>query len=142
MFYVATDFPHSTFLDLPSTSLVPALGEIWSHCITNRILLYWDLPTNGTGAGEGMLTSEGMERVAEIVKSPCWPLGKASFAVCSSGVRDVHSTQVRQDPSSALHKRAAPFPASAPVDAYQHPSSTAPTLGTDGRAANRPRVQY
>ena len=111
---------------------MPALGEIWSHCITNRILIYWDLPANGSGTGEGVLTSEGMERVAEIVKSPCWPLGKAAFAVCSSGVRDVHSTQVRQGPSSALHKRPAPAPAL--VDTYQHGSVA------DVRATNRPRV--
>lgn len=27
-------------------------------------------------------------RVAEITKSPCWPMGLAHFAVCSVGVRD------------------------------------------------------
>jgi RAD51-like protein 2 len=57
---------------LSVASIVPALGDVWSHCITNRILLSW----------------QGDQRVATIVKSPAWPSSSAAFVVGTAGVRD------------------------------------------------------
>jgi RAD51-like protein 2 len=54
--------------------LVPALGEQWSHCVTNRVLLYWE---------------EGFQRQAALVKSPTMPLSTANYCVCQKGIRDV-----------------------------------------------------
>ncbi len=54
--------------------LVPALGEQWSHCITNRVMLHWE---------------EGCQRQALLVKSPTMPASTASYCVVQKGIRDV-----------------------------------------------------
>jgi RAD51-like protein 2 len=54
--------------------LVPALGEQWSHCITNRVMLHWH---------------QGRERRASLVKSPSLPFASAPYCVCERGIRDV-----------------------------------------------------
>ena len=82
--------------------LIPALGESWSHAISNRLMLYWSRSTNKTSPqshsssllpGEMIINDnsnndEASCRIAEIVKSPCWPPARAEFAVCSLGIRD------------------------------------------------------
>lgn len=62
-----------TFGANTSTSIVPALGDVWSHCVTNRLLLSW----------------QGDYRVATIVKSPAWPSVSVPFIVSALGMRDV-----------------------------------------------------
>jgi RAD51-like protein 2 len=54
--------------------LVPALGEQWSHCITNRVMLHWH---------------QGRERRASLVKSPSMPFASVPYCVCERGIRDV-----------------------------------------------------
>jgi hypothetical protein len=54
--------------------LIPALGEQWSHCITNRIMLYWHL---------------GNQRRAALVKSPSLPFASVPYCVCAKGIRDI-----------------------------------------------------
>ena len=82
--------------------LIPALGESWSHAISNRLMLYWSRSSSTTSPpsqsssllpGEMIINDnsnnyEGACRIAEIVKSPCWPPAQAQFAVCSLGIRD------------------------------------------------------
>lgn len=60
--------------------LVPALGEQWSHCITNRVMLAWD---------------EGFQRQAVLTKSPTMPPTSAYYCVCQRGIRDI-SPEVQQ----------------------------------------------
>ena len=57
-------------------SIIPALGEHWSHCITNRIMLGWDDKDLG-------------RRRATLVKSPTKAMTTAVFRVVDIGVRDV-----------------------------------------------------
>ena len=78
---------------------VPALGEQWSHCITNRIMLGWDGGTGGMG-GPGGLGLAG--RRAEVAKSPAWPVASCSYQVCKTGIRDAQT--VRQDSDQNLFK--------------------------------------
>lgn len=54
--------------------LVPALGEQWSHCITNRIMLHWHM---------------GAQRRASLVKSPSMPFSSVPYCVCERGIRDI-----------------------------------------------------
>jgi len=58
-----------------SSHIVPALGDQWSHCVTNRIMLQW----------------KSGQRMAYLIKSPNRPMASAAFAVTSQGVRDVQS---------------------------------------------------
>lgn len=57
--------------------IVPALGEQWSHCITNRLQLQWS-------DRDGVRTNS-----AALTKCPGRPLSSADFAICSAGIRDV-----------------------------------------------------
>lgn len=66
-----------------ATRLVPALGEQWSHCVTNRVMLYWDCGE----AQEGY--QSGYQRQAQLVKSPTMPVSTANYCVCQKGIRDV-----------------------------------------------------
>jgi RAD51-like protein 2 len=51
--------------------LVPALGETWAHCCTNRIILYW---------------KEG-QRFAHLYKSPDRKSDTISYSVTEHGIR-------------------------------------------------------
>ncbi|KAM5554864.1 DNA repair protein RAD51 [Rosa sericea] len=62
-----------------SFQLSLALGDSWSHCCTNRVILYWN----------------GDERNAYIDKSPSLRSASASFSVTSGGIRN----------SASKHKR-------------------------------------
>jgi len=54
-FEKAPDGPGSRSASTSSQRLIPALGELWSHCITNRVMLYWQ---------------PNSHRMAALVKSP------------------------------------------------------------------------
>ncbi|CAM9382749.1 unnamed protein product, partial [Ectocarpus fasciculatus] len=72
MNHVTTRVDH----DSRTSQLVPALGEHWSHCVTNRLFLRW----------------EGGDRVATLTKSPTHPPGQAVFLVTADGVRGPSSS--------------------------------------------------
>ena len=56
-------------------SLAPALGEVWSHACTSRVLLYW----------------RGRERWARILKSPSRRQAACKYDIRQAGVRDANS---------------------------------------------------
>lgn len=80
--------------------LVPALGEQWSHCVTNRVMLHW---------------RGGTVRQATLVKSPFLPSATADYRVCERGIRDVSATvnansnnaQKQSQPSESMPEQAA-----------------------------------
>lgn len=57
-------------------TLVPALGETWSHACTTRVLLHW----------------EGALRAASVVKSSTRPPGACIFSVTAEGIRRIRTT--------------------------------------------------
>jgi len=61
-------------------SIIPALGEQWSHCITNRIMLSWGDRARGV-------------RRAVLTKSPTKPQSSALFRVADAGIRDCPKEQ-------------------------------------------------
>ena len=65
-----------------SSSITPALGEHWSHCITNRIMLTWEDKEHGV-------------RKAMLVKSPVRACSVASFRITEEGIRDEKSNTKR-----------------------------------------------
>lgn len=66
---------------LPPTSvLVPALGDSWGHVPTTRLMLSW----SSSGSSD---ESYNNRRVAELVKSPSLPPGRAEFEVTGEGIR-------------------------------------------------------
>jgi len=62
------------------TSLVPALGETWTHAATNRIMLYW---------------KDG-KRFADLVKSPTNEKKVVPFAILPEGVRSISQADEAQ----------------------------------------------
>jgi len=78
--------------------LAPALGDMWSHCITNRVMLYWHWPEDMNRSNVNMTSSHssssshvGQDQVrkASLVKSPSMPPAHAIFAVTAKGIRDI-----------------------------------------------------
>jgi len=77
----------------------PALGESWSHAITNRILLERleevcrvTFKKRKISSSEAGITSEPEEttiRVARLLKSPYLPNSTAQFVVRKTGIRDL-----------------------------------------------------
>ena len=69
-----------------SRRLCPALGDLWSHCITNRIMMDWHSANISP-------TTENSDRLphrrASLVKSPTMPPAHALFRVIEKGFRDV-----------------------------------------------------
>ena len=55
------------------TKIIPALGEQWSHCIANRVMMFWQ--QNDT-------------RTACLIKAPSRPQGFVQYAVTPQGIRD------------------------------------------------------
>ena len=55
--------------------LVPALGNTWAHCVSNRFFL--EAGAAGRGGGSGTLT---------ILKSPCAPNDTLRYAISAGGV--------------------------------------------------------
>ncbi|XP_021804951.1 DNA repair protein RAD51 homolog 3 isoform X2 [Prunus avium] len=62
-----------------SFQLSLALGDSWSHCCTNRVILYWN----------------GDERNAHIDKSPSLKSASAPFSVTRKGIRNTASNHKR-----------------------------------------------
>ncbi|CAB4269729.1 unnamed protein product [Prunus armeniaca] len=62
-----------------SFQLSLALGDSWSHCCTNRVILYWN----------------GDERNAHIDKSPSLKSASAPFSVTRKGIRNSASNHKR-----------------------------------------------
>jgi RAD51-like protein 2 len=62
--------------------LSPALGEQWSHSVTNRVMLHW--------------VEQGTMRRASLVKSPTMPQAFANYCVCEKGIRDVNIAEERK----------------------------------------------
>lgn len=63
-----------------ATELLPALGDTWSHAITNRVMLHF---ING-------------ERCASLVKSSYAKCSSCSYAITQAGIRDVPN---KEDPN-------------------------------------------
>uniref|UniRef100_A0A1A8QMM2 DNA repair protein RAD51 homolog 3 n=2 Tax=Nothobranchius rachovii TaxID=451742 RepID=A0A1A8QMM2_9TELE len=57
--------------------LVPALGELWGHAPTIRLLLHWD----------------GTQRLASILKSPCHMAATVQYQITCEGFRDANQSQ-------------------------------------------------
>lgn len=82
-----------------SGRIVPALGELWSHCVTNRVMLQpleYDDPKGGGGGRGGHDGGYGMgiqvwDKVCScaLVKSPSRPLQGGQYKLCGDGIRDV-----------------------------------------------------
>jgi RAD51-like protein 2 len=93
-----------------SVSISPALGEQWSHCVTNRIMLEWAPLTNSSGNDY----HAGI-RHATVLKSPGWPMASAEYDICSAGLRDPATArkvrkkqrdeQVLKEQSETAHKQ-------------------------------------
>lgn len=77
-----------------SSSTVPALGELWFHSVTNRLILKWRT--------EKAMHESCDERVALLVKSSYRPCAEASYIVCELGVRDYKITSGRNEKSNDL----------------------------------------
>jgi len=105
-FEKATDIPSGRSGSASSQRLIPALGELWSHCITNRVMLYWQ---------------QNSHRMAALVKSPrcvtsfatiydhtaphtsviiitlthfSMPYAAVPYSVCEKGLRDVSNVSL------------------------------------------------
>jgi hypothetical protein len=64
----------------PSRTVIsPALGELWSHGISNRVMLQF---------AHSVRSSE-LIRHASLVKSPSLPCKTVSYLVSAKGIRDV-----------------------------------------------------
>lgn len=94
----------SSTASITTTVLVPALGEQWSHGITNRILLHYPYQqsngivnnmnnTNSVGAPSGLL------RMATLMKSPSMANKSIPFAVTNKGIRDMSTVIPATGPS-------------------------------------------
>jgi RecA/RadA recombinase len=86
-----------------STTVVPALGEQWAACLSNRVFLHWSnrastsslvsetgLAAGGDGSG---LDWSGPTRTASVIKSASMPTSSAFFRICEVGVRDIKSKE-------------------------------------------------
>lgn len=72
--------------------ITPALGEMWSHCVTNRVMLHWE--ANAGGSADAYADHEGTSiRVATLVKSPGMPTAAAPYRVTKKGIRDTESDE-------------------------------------------------
>lgn len=70
-----------------SSSLVPALGEAWSHLLTHRLLLSYPSSTatsSSTGSKEVI-----QMRCATLIKSSAFPPKSVDFVISKKGIRDV-----------------------------------------------------
>lgn len=87
-FEKAPDGPGSRSASTSSQRLIPALGELWSHCITNRVMLYWQ---------------PNSHRMAALVKSPRYvTYCTLILALCNLTYHRTH-THVHTLPHSHTH---------------------------------------
>ena len=78
--------------------IIPALGEQWSHCITNRIMLQFDNNNSHTNriTPEHLTMNNDNEfnippklnRQAMLVKSPSRPIETVNYVINQLGIRD------------------------------------------------------
>ncbi|KAM8830982.1 DNA repair protein RAD51 homolog 3 [Synchiropus picturatus] len=80
------------------SQLVPALGEVWAHAPTLRLMFQWD----------------GSQRVARIFKSPGHVDAHARYQITSDGFRDADSSQ-----HPAKRQRTDVDPTAAPQHQYR-----------------------
>jgi hypothetical protein len=83
---------------------VPALGEQWSHGITNRILLHYPYQqSNGIVSNmnntNSVGTPSGLLRMATLMKSPSMANKSIPFAVTNKGIRDTSTVIPSTGPS-------------------------------------------
>lgn len=97
MNHVTTRFDNATpSSSRQKTKIVPALGEQWSHCITNRVLLHWGVPSSGSNSNvdthdideDPTNNIADKPRIATLIKSPSRPSNSAAFQVNELGIRD------------------------------------------------------
>lgn len=104
---VVTNHVTTRFETSSISHIVPALGEQWSHCITNRIMLHWDnndVQTCLSNNLESILKSIQRKRFATLVKSPNRPKKTAEYQILEIGVRDVQSNH-NEIMNTELHKK-------------------------------------
>ena len=87
-----------------SSRIVPALGELWSHCVTNRVMLQpVELEEcaglDSEGRGQGGVSTWDRVCACALVKSPSRPLTGGRYRLCALGVRDVTAIQPTVDGS-------------------------------------------
>ena len=68
-----------------ATELVPALGDTWSHAITNRLMMFF---VNG-------------KRCASLVKSSYAKSTSCSFLITEEGIRDHPKEKKKRDPNES-----------------------------------------
>jgi len=117
-----------------SSTLVPALGEVWTQAISNRVFLHWQSAANvaahthASGALVQEPSAQGNsensrvpQRAATVTKSASMPVGTAFYRVCEDGVRDIVGPRGTGSSKSAH----VPVPGSAPPVAAQVTSEDA-----------------
>ena len=67
-----------------TSKIVPALGEQWSHCITNRLMLSWESTQQDCDDDD---KEEKLMRMATLVKSPAKPNKSCFFDITEEGIR-------------------------------------------------------
>lgn len=72
-----------------TTSIIPALGESWSHACTYRLFLYW----------------KGSERCARLFKSPVHKEQTVSYHITQEGVRSLDKKREREEDDDELNKK-------------------------------------
>jgi RAD51-like protein 2 len=92
---VASLAPEARNAQVAAVRLFPALGEVWAHACTNRLLLGW-APSSPAFGG-----SEAFVRAAQLVKSPSRAPGFAHFCVTSEGIRGLRKIPAAT-PSASL----------------------------------------
>lgn len=65
-------------------TIVPALGEFYSHMLTNRVLLHWKNNHSTTS-----MSSINLTRQASLLKSSSMPRNTIDFMVNHKGIRDI-----------------------------------------------------
>lgn len=94
----------SASTSISTTVLVPALGEQWSHGITNRILLHYPYQqSNGIVSNQTSAISyqspSMLVRMATLMKSPSMANKSIPFAVTAKGIRDMSTVIPSTAPS-------------------------------------------
>jgi RecA/RadA recombinase len=69
--------------------LAPALGDLWSHSVTSRVMMYWHSAGASEGDPQPQPQTQTQQRRASLVKSPMMPPAHALFRVFEKGIRDV-----------------------------------------------------
>jgi hypothetical protein len=78
--------------------LTPALGDQWSHCITNRVMLQY-----------GKSTDSEPVRIATLEKCPALPTRSVKYVVSNRGIRDVPQPKAHPTTEENLTKRTRAF---------------------------------